>query len=61
MPYSAVCELFGEVPTARPLSDDVFVRGFNSDGRMDKFQWKPTRDDLVNILYALYADDGASM
>lgn len=24
------------------------------DGRMDKFFWTPSRDDLVNILYTMY-------
>lgn len=25
------------------------------DGRMTKFYWKPSRDDLVNILWTMYA------
>ena len=28
------------------------------DGRMDKFYWKPSREDLVNILNQMYKDDG---
>jgi hypothetical protein len=28
------------------------------DGRMDKFYWKPSREDLVNILSQMYKDDG---
>ena len=28
------------------------------DGRMDKFYWKPSREDLTNILFQMYKDDG---
>lgn len=28
------------------------------DGRMEKFYWKPSREDLVNILFQMYKDDG---
>ncbi|KAK9829417.1 hypothetical protein WJX72_005740 [[Myrmecia] bisecta] len=28
------------------------------DGRMSKFFWQPTREDLVNILFQMYKDDG---
>ena len=28
------------------------------DGRMHKFYWKPSREDLVNILSQMYKDDG---
>jgi len=30
------------------------------DGRMDKFYWNPTEEDLVSILHAMYKDDGLS-
>ncbi|KXZ48423.1 hypothetical protein GPECTOR_28g831 [Gonium pectorale] len=30
------------------------------DGRMDKYYWKPTREDLVNIVWQMYKDDGLS-
>lgn len=30
------------------------------DGRMDKFYWQPTRDDLVKIVYQMYKKDGLS-
>lgn len=30
------------------------------DGRMDKFFWQPTREDLVGILWQMYKDDGLS-
>ena len=30
------------------------------DGRMSKFQWAPSREDVVGMLAALYADDGLS-
>ncbi len=28
------------------------------DGRMDKFYWKPSREDLVEILWQMYKEDG---
>ncbi len=28
------------------------------DGRMEKFYWKPSLDDLTNILFQMYKDDG---
>ena len=28
------------------------------DGRMDKFLWEPSREDLVNMVHAVFADDG---
>lgn len=28
------------------------------DGRMDKFYWKPSREDLLQILLQMYKDDG---
>jgi hypothetical protein len=28
------------------------------DGRMDKFYWQPTREDLVNIIHQMYCKDG---
>lgn len=28
------------------------------DGRMDKFYWEPTDDELVDILFQMYKDDG---
>lgn len=28
------------------------------DGRMEKFYWKPTMEDLTNILFQMYKDDG---
>lgn len=31
------------------------------DGRMDKFYWEPSRDDVVNILFQMYKDDGLAM
>jgi hypothetical protein len=31
------------------------------DGRMDKFYWKPEREDLLNIVHQMYRDDGLSM
>lgn len=30
------------------------------DGRMDKFYWKPSKEDLVGILHQMYRDDGLS-
>ncbi|GIL60816.1 hypothetical protein Vafri_15343 [Volvox africanus] len=30
------------------------------DGRMDKYYWKPTREDLVNIIWQMYKEDGLS-
>ncbi|KAI3426183.1 hypothetical protein D9Q98_008560 [Chlorella vulgaris] len=30
------------------------------DGRMDKFYWQPTEEDLVGILHQMYRDDGLS-
>eukprot|EP00252_Welwitschia_mirabilis_P010600 TRINITY_DN23930_c0_g1_i8.p1 TRINITY_DN23930_c0_g1~~TRINITY_DN23930_c0_g1_i8.p1 ORF type:complete len:397 (-),score=69.70 TRINITY_DN23930_c0_g1_i8:361-1551(-) len=30
------------------------------DGRMEKFYWQPTRDDIVNIVYKMYEKDGIS-
>lgn len=30
------------------------------DGRMDKFYWKPTREDLINIVHQMYQRDGIS-
>lgn len=30
------------------------------DGRMDKFYWQPTREDLLNIVYQMYRKDGLS-
>ncbi|EFN56322.1 hypothetical protein CHLNCDRAFT_144763 [Chlorella variabilis] len=30
------------------------------DGRMDKFYWQPTEEDLVGILHQMYKDDGLS-
>ncbi|CAM6100474.1 unnamed protein product [Calypogeia fissa] len=31
------------------------------DGRMDKFYWQPTREDIVNIVHHMYKKDGVSM
>lgn len=31
------------------------------DGRMDKFLWEPTREDIVHMVHALFKDDGLSM
>jgi len=31
------------------------------DGRMEKFYWNPTLEDLSNILHQMYKDDGLSM
>lgn len=31
------------------------------DGRMDKFYWQPTREDIVNIVHHMYRKDGLSM
>ncbi|KAF5831319.1 hypothetical protein DUNSADRAFT_13293 [Dunaliella salina] len=31
------------------------------DGRFEKFMWKPSIDDLVNIVHSMYQDDGLSM
>ncbi|KAK2425530.1 ribulose bisphosphate carboxylase/oxygenase activase, chloroplastic [Trifolium repens] len=31
------------------------------DGRMDKFYWQPTREDIVNIVHRMYEKDGISM
>ncbi|KAK9865373.1 hypothetical protein WJX84_003077 [Apatococcus fuscideae] len=28
------------------------------EGRMDKYYWKPTQEDLVNILWQMYKEDG---
>ncbi|KAG2449855.1 hypothetical protein HYH02_005378 [Chlamydomonas schloesseri] len=28
------------------------------DGRMDKYYWKPTRDDMINIVWQMYKEDG---
>ncbi|KAH7431144.1 hypothetical protein KP509_08G032500 [Ceratopteris richardii] len=28
------------------------------DGRMDKFYWQPTREDILNIVYQMYRKDG---
>ncbi|GLJ14403.1 hypothetical protein SUGI_0232670 [Cryptomeria japonica] len=28
------------------------------DGRMEKFYWQPTREDLINIVYRMYQNDG---
>lgn len=28
------------------------------DGRMDKFYWQPTQEDIVNIVYRMYEKDG---
>nr|AAZ41846.1 Rubisco activase 2 [Mesembryanthemum crystallinum] len=30
------------------------------DGRMDKFYWQPTHDDIVNIVHRMYEKDGIS-
>ncbi|KAG2493553.1 hypothetical protein HYH03_008367 [Edaphochlamys debaryana] len=30
------------------------------DGRMDKYYWKPTREDLVQIVWQMYKEDGLS-
>ncbi|XP_024524612.1 ribulose bisphosphate carboxylase/oxygenase activase, chloroplastic [Selaginella moellendorffii] len=30
------------------------------DGRMDKFYWQPSREDLINIVYRMYSKDGLS-
>lgn len=30
------------------------------DGRMDKFYWAPTREDLINIVHRMYTSDGLS-
>ncbi len=30
------------------------------DGRMEKFMWEPNRDDIVEMVSALYRDDGLS-
>lgn len=30
------------------------------DGRMDKFYWQPTREDLINIVHQMYQKDGIS-
>ncbi|CAA6662323.1 unnamed protein product [Spirodela intermedia] len=30
------------------------------DGRMDKFYWQPTREDIVNIVHRMYEKDGIS-
>lgn len=31
------------------------------DGRMDKFYWKPSREDLLSIIWQIFRDDGYSM
>ncbi|CAI5474808.1 unnamed protein product [Closterium sp. Yama58-4] len=31
------------------------------DGRMEKFYWQPTREDIVNIVYRMYIKDGLSL
>ena len=31
------------------------------DGRMDKFYWQPSMEDLTNIIWQMYKDDGLSM
>lgn len=30
------------------------------DGRMEKFYWQPDREDIINIVYQMYAKDGIS-
>ena len=30
------------------------------DGRMEKFMWEPNREEIVDMVFALYADDGLS-
>ncbi|GLC43680.1 hypothetical protein PLESTM_001503900 [Pleodorina starrii] len=30
------------------------------DGRMDKYYWSPSREDLINIVWQMYKDDGLS-
>lgn len=30
------------------------------DGRMDKFYWQPTREDILNIVFQMYLKDGLS-
>ncbi|XP_020264705.1 ribulose bisphosphate carboxylase/oxygenase activase, chloroplastic isoform X1 [Asparagus officinalis] len=30
------------------------------DGRMEKFYWRPDREDIVNIVYQMYVKDGLS-
>ncbi|KAJ8774121.1 hypothetical protein K2173_009552 [Erythroxylum novogranatense] len=30
------------------------------DGRMEKFYWQPTQEDIVNIVYRMYEKDGIS-
>jgi len=30
------------------------------DGRMEKFMWEPNREEIVEMVFALYADDGLS-
>ncbi|XP_072981837.1 ribulose bisphosphate carboxylase/oxygenase activase 1, chloroplastic-like isoform X1 [Typha latifolia] len=30
------------------------------DGRMEKFYWQPDREDIVNIVHRMYANDGIS-
>ncbi|XP_008809993.2 ribulose bisphosphate carboxylase/oxygenase activase, chloroplastic isoform X3 [Phoenix dactylifera] len=30
------------------------------DGRMEKFYWQPDREDVINIVYRMYAKDGIS-
>lgn len=31
------------------------------DGRMDKFYWKPSREDLLSIIWQIFRDDGYTM
>ncbi|TYH12619.1 hypothetical protein ES288_A06G081800v1 [Gossypium darwinii] len=30
------------------------------DGRMEKFYWQPTKEDIVNIVHRMYEKDGIS-
>ncbi|XP_044968168.1 ribulose bisphosphate carboxylase/oxygenase activase, chloroplastic [Hordeum vulgare subsp. vulgare] len=31
------------------------------DGRMEKFYWQPTREDIINIIHRMYTKDGLSL
>ena len=44
------------IVTGNDLST-VFAPGLR-DGRMEKFYWQPTLEDLVNILWQMYKEDG---
>eukprot|EP00884_Botryococcus_braunii_P014753 jgi/Botrbrau1/23279/Bobra.0102s0022.1 len=52
-------DYIGRVPIV--VTGNDFTRMFAPlirDGRMAKFYWKPSQEDLVNILWQMYQDDG---